>query len=173
MFQTKENIELQLMMMHWRIITLKCNRIPWDTLFTGTSTAPTLLARPTTMTQITIDGGLQACDVTVSLWRNAELCDVTFEVAGVRLQAHRVIAARSEYLRLRFLSGLRDSSDVIVLDELSSMKRSDPLFNRHVKELTSNFDEFRHTPLQGGKRVGLSKETDFLGYTYKRKKQGD
>eukprot|EP00943_MAST-04B_sp_MAST-4B-sp1_P006890 g6890.t1 len=60
-----------------------------------------------------------------------------------------------------------------LIDELSSMKRSDPLFNRHVKELTSNFDEFRHTPLQGGKRVGLSKETDFLGYTYKRKKQGD
>ena len=34
----------------------------------------------------------------------------------------------------------------------------------------SNFDEFRHTPLQGGRKVGLSKETDFLGYTYKRKK---
>jgi serine/threonine kinase 38 len=57
-----------------------------------------------------------------------------------------------------------------LIDTLSKMKRSDPLFNRHVKELTSNFDDFRHTPLQGGRKVGLSKETDFLGYTYKRKK---
>ena len=60
-----------------------------------------------------------------------------------------------------------------LIDTLSKMKRSDPSFGRHVKELTSNFDEFRHTPLQGGKRVGLSKETDFLGYTYKRRKGDD
>jgi serine/threonine kinase 38 len=55
---------------------------------------------------------------------------------------------------------------------LSTMNREHPSMGKLVQELVENFDKFEHVPLQGGQRVGtLSKETEFLGYTYNRKKE--
>ena len=52
------------------------------------------------------------------------------------------------------------------------MSSDHPSTANYVQELVANFDKFEHVPLRGGKRVGtFSKETEFLGYTYNRKKE--
>ncbi len=57
------------------------------------------------------------------------------------------------------------------MDALKTLPRSHQHFNAFVKELTGKFDDFPHTPLEGGKRTHMAKgKTEFLGYTYKREK---
>jgi serine/threonine kinase 38 len=65
-----------------------------------------------------------------------------------------------------------DSARIMKLAEsLSKMEPGDPKFKRYVQEMTKNFDKFEHHQLEGGKRVGVGKETDFLGYTFNRSKE--
>jgi serine/threonine kinase 38 len=60
-----------------------------------------------------------------------------------------------------------------LVNQLASIDEKDPKFRRYVKEFTSNFDEFPHSRLEGGKRVGImSQETDFLGYEFNRSPAG-
>eukprot|EP00949_MAST-11_sp_MAST-11-sp1_P005250 g5250.t1 len=59
-----------------------------------------------------------------------------------------------------------------VLDSLRVTDSKSRNYGRLVQQLTSCFDNFQHTPLKSGGRVGMAKgKTEFLGYTYKRKKE--
>jgi serine/threonine kinase 38 len=59
-----------------------------------------------------------------------------------------------------------------VMDALKTLPVTHPHFNAFVKELTGKFDDFPHTPLEGGARTHMAKgKTEFLGYTYKRQKE--
>ena len=59
-----------------------------------------------------------------------------------------------------------------VMDALKTLPITHPHFNAFVKELTGKFDDFPHSPLEGGARTHMSKgKTEFLGYTYKRQKE--
>jgi len=59
-----------------------------------------------------------------------------------------------------------------VMDALKTLPVTHPHFNAFVKELTGKFDDFPHTPLEGGARTHMAKgKTEFLGYTYKRSKE--
>lgn len=55
---------------------------------------------------------------------------------------------------------------------LQAAQVGDPNIPALVRELTGKFDEFPHTPLEAASRTHISQgKTEFLGYTYKRKKQ--
>ena len=59
-----------------------------------------------------------------------------------------------------------------VIDALQKLPLDHPHVKPFVKELTSKFDDFPHTPLQGGGRTHIAKgKTDFIGYTFKRKQK--
>ena len=65
-----------------------------------------------------------------------------------------------------------------ILDDMKHLETTDPVFQKHIEEITQNFDSFPDEPLPGemegsvGRVFKVSwRDPNFLGYTYKKTTQ--